>query len=83
MKSHPFGSSLTPANKEHAKVLFWLGVIMCLLCIFAIGVAEVFMPDNAGGQKGIVAVYRVFGALLVLEGAFLGWAYGHVKRMAS
>ena len=80
MKDHRFGSSLAPANKTHAKVLFWLGLSMCVLCIVAIGVAETLMPDNVGGQKGVVVFYRVFGTLLVLESAFLGWAYGHVKR---
>ena len=61
--------------------MFWLGATMCILCLGAIGVAEAFMPDNAGGQKGIVVFYRVFGTLLVLESAYLGWAYGHAKRM--
>jgi hypothetical protein len=54
---------------------------MCAVCIVAIGLAEAFMPDSAGGQQGIVVSYRVFGTLLVLESAFLGWAYGQVKRM--
>jgi hypothetical protein len=82
MKDQSFGSSFTPANKTHAKVLFWLGVAGCVLCIIAIGAAEVSMPDNAGGRKGVVIFYRVFGALLVLESALVGWAYGHGKRMA-
>jgi hypothetical protein len=82
MKDHRFRPSFTPASKTHAKVLFWLGVILCALCVVAIGVGEALMPDNAGGQKGIVVFYRVFGTLLVLESAFLGWAYGHVKGMA-
>ena len=72
----------TPANKTHAKVLFWLGLTMCVLCTVAIVVAEALMPDNAGGHEGVIIFYRVFGTLLVLESAFMGWAYGHVKCMA-
>ena len=82
MKDHRFASSFTPANKAHARILFWLGIVMAALCIVAIGVAEAFMRDTGGGQKGIIVFYRVFGALLVLESVLAGWAYGHVKRMA-
>lgn len=80
MKEHSHSEPFTPENKTHARVLFWIGVFMCVPCIMAVAAAEAFMPDNAGGEKGIVTFYRVFGTLLIIESAFVGWAYGHVKR---
>jgi hypothetical protein len=82
MERHPLATSFTPANKMHACVLFWIGVAMCAMSISAIIAAEAFMPDNAGGQQGITIFYRVFGTLLVIESALVGWALGQAHRMA-
>ena len=81
MKDHLFGTSLTPASKTHARVLLGVAVVMCALCITAIIVAEIFMPDNAAGQKGVLAFYRAFGPFLLIGCVHAGWAYAYVKRM--
>ena len=70
------------ANKTHARVLFTVSILMCAMAIAAICVAEVFMPENAGGQKGLVAFYRWFGSCLVIQTAVAVWTYGQLKRLA-
>ena len=75
-------SMFTPANKTHARVLYWVSICMCAMAISAICVAGVFMPENIHGQKAVLIFYRVFGACLVIESAVAVWAYGQCKRLA-
>jgi hypothetical protein len=70
------------ASKTHARVLFWVSVGMCVMALSAIGVAELFMPENVHGQKGVLTFYRWFGACLVIESAVATWAYHQLKRFA-
>ena len=72
---------LSPASPNHARVLFWLTVLMCVITLCAIGVAELFMPENLPGQKGVLTFYRVFGGCLLAESFLGGWAYAQSQRL--
>lgn len=57
--------------------LCWIGVVMMLLGVGAIATAETFMPDNDGGRKGLLALYRAFGPFT------LAWATISVGSFAA
>ena len=71
----------SPASPTHARVLFWLSVVMCVITLCTIGAAELFMPENLAGQRGVLTFYRVFGGCLVVESFLGGWAYAQVQRL--
>lgn len=63
-----------------ARVMFWIGVTMAVVCLVSIGAAEALMPDNQGGRDGVLAFYRGFGPGLILWGGVAVWAHSKPQR---
>jgi hypothetical protein len=68
-----------PNTQGPARVLLWVGLAMCAMCLAAIGVAETFMPENLAGQKGVITFYRWFGASFLCWGAVVAWTLCRLK----
>ena len=70
-------------SQDPHRVLFWVGLAMCVMCLSAICAAEVFMPENVHGQKGVIIFYGWFGPGFVCWGAVVTWAYGRHRKMGN
>ncbi len=80
----PSPVSLDPNSSQGSqRVLFWVGLVMCTMCVSAICVAEAFMPENVHGHKAVITFYRWFGAGLVCWGAVVAWAYGRRRSIGN
>lgn len=64
-------------TRRGALAFFWIAMGCVLLSAASIITAEVFMPDNPQGERGILSFYRSFTpwALFWLVGGAVAWVY--------
>tara|TARA_R110002020_G_scaffold239680_2_gene452252 strand:+ start:553 stop:852 length:300 start_codon:yes stop_codon:yes gene_type:complete len=71
-------------NKNYSQPNYWFSFIPFSIAaglgFASLILAELFMPNNAGGMEGKLAMYRSLGTLSVCWLAFAIWSWGKIRE---
>ncbi|APZ96826.1 hypothetical protein [Fuerstiella marisgermanici] len=70
-------------TRPQAIAFMCVSASVVLACLASIVVADVFMPDNLAGQKGVATFYRCFTPMIVVWSVLGVWAYLSMPERAS
>ncbi|TWT62002.1 hypothetical protein [Rubinisphaera italica] len=74
-------------NKNYSQPNYWFFFIpfsiSALIGLASLIVAEMFMPDNAGGMAGKLAIYRWIGSGTLCWMAIAIWSWGKIRETSS
>ncbi|MBN2294186.1 MAG: hypothetical protein JXM70_17295 [Pirellulales bacterium] len=65
--------------KKALYVFLGVGLLMVTIGIGSICTAEMLMPDNAAGQRGVLIFYRSFCPFVCVWGAVAAISYINIK----
>ncbi|QDU93285.1 hypothetical protein [Lignipirellula cremea] len=69
-------------SRTQAIAFMCVSAAIVFACLASIVVADVFMPDNLAGQRGVVTFYRCFTPMIVVWAVLGAWAYFSMPERA-
>ena len=74
-------------QKQDSEMNYWFFFIAFAICaalgLVGLVVGEMFLPDNNGGLKGRLAMYRSLGPMFVAWLAIALWAWYRIQLKSS